>query len=371
MTFFWLVMYSILLHRFSGLKLHQIANKVQIPTINALFCTDISIDVDIQVQETYEKVNKRRMIVSEDNSKVKLVKSLQLKKKRDKESLILLEGHRQVIDALRFGAKPSNIFITEKGIDGPMGYSLMEAITFGCTTSLSELDVVSDTIMKKCFSDVENGQGVVASFARPDRETYLRGVQRMDSKSRSPPLLVLLDRLADPGNMGTMIRSSFGFGANAVIVAEGCDPWAPKTIRSAMGMGLQVPVIETTWDGELFELLQSPSIHAVNWKLLLGSGKGAGAGGGAEGPGEGEGEGEYQILVADCDDSAVPYTGVDYTKPTIILVGNEARGPSVEVGLLPSAKKIYIPMHRDLESLNAAVAGSIILSEAARQREGE
>ncbi len=314
-------------------------------------------DFDMQVQDTYDKVNTRRMIISEDNSKVKLVKSLQQKKKRDKESLILLEGHRQVIDALRFGARPRHIFLTKGGIDGPMGYSLMEAMTFGCTEFLSEVDIVSDTIMRKCFSDVENAQGVVASFARPDRDTYLAGKEGKEKgDSDQQPLLVLLDRLSDPGNMGTLIRSSFGFGADAVVVAEGCDPWAPKTIRSAMGMGLQVPVLETSWEGELIDILREPSIEAVGRLYPSTSNPDSG------------GKNQYQILVADCDDLAVPYTEVDYTQPTIVVVGSEARGPSPEVLNLPNAKKIYIPMHRDLESLNAAIAGSIVLSEAARQR---
>ena len=62
--------------------------------------------------------------------------------------------------------------------------------------------------------------------------------------------------------MGTLIRSSFGFGVDAVVVVEGCDPWAPKTIQ-AMGTSLQLPVVETSWDSELKEILQNPSIEAV------------------------------------------------------------------------------------------------------------
>ena len=92
-------------------------------SIKRLLCTSQDY-FDTKVQETYEKLSRRRMITSEDNFKVKQVKSLQQKRKRDKANLILLEGHRQVIDALRFGSKPHHIFITEKGIDGPMGYSL-------------------------------------------------------------------------------------------------------------------------------------------------------------------------------------------------------------------------------------------------------
>jgi|MDTB01.1.fsa_nt_gb TrmH family RNA methyltransferase len=321
-----------------------------------LLCTP-GDDFDMKVQDTYDKMSKRRMIISEDNSKVKLVKSLQQKKKRDKESLVLLEGHRQVIDALRFGSRPRHIFITERGIDGPLGYSLMEALTFGCTDSLSEVDIISDTIMRKCFSDVENAQGVVASFARPNRETYLPSRGGEEGASDQPPLLVVLDRLADPGNMGTLIRSSFGFGADAVVVAEGCDPWAPKTIRSAMGTGLQLPVVETTWGGELLDILEKPSIEAVGRLYPSSHESYSGS------------QNQYQILIADCDVSAVPYTEIDYTQPTILVVGNEAHGPSPEALDLPCARKIYIPMQRDLESLNAAIAGSIILSEAARQRQ--
>ena len=317
-------------------------------------------DFDSRVQETYDRVLGMRMIVSESNEKVKLVKNLQLKKRRDKEGLILLEGHRQVIDALRYGVAPRNIFITDKGIDGPMGYSLMEAITFSGEAAgdsgedlFRKIDVVSDTLMKKCFSEVETAQGLVAAFKRPNRESYLHRIKEKESSSNANALVVFLDHVSDPGNMGTLIRSSFGFGADTMILTGGCDPWSPKVIRSAMGMGLQIPIIETAgWSDQLLDILAEPSPSQMGslFPLLEHANQ------------------DYQILVADMSADATPYYDVDFTKPTMVVVGSEARGPSPEVLGLPNAKKIYIPMARDLESLNAAVAGSVILSEAARQR---
>lgn len=336
----------------------------------ALDDEDEDADLDAKVQATYDKVLGIRTIVSESNEKVKLVKNLQLKKRRDKEGLILLEGHRQVIDALRYGAVPRNIFMTERGINGPMGYSLMEAITFYNEAAIKDstsreddlfrkIDLVSDTIMKKCFSDVENAQGVVAAFKRPDRASYLRanktsqGAEDGSNNNSNSALVVFLDHLSDPGNMGTLIRSSFGFGVDAMILTGGCDPWAPKVIRSAMGMGLQVPIIETAgWSDQLIDILEDPSPQQMGTLY----------------PPLGHADQDFQILVADLDEKASPYYEMDFTKPTLLIVGSEARGPSVEVTSLPNAKRVFIPMLRDLESLNAAVAGSVILSEAARQR---
>jgi TrmH family RNA methyltransferase len=335
-------------------------------------------DFNDKVQETYDRVLGMYTITSEANEKVKFVKNLQMKKRRDKEGLILLEGHRQVIDALRFGAVPKNVFITERGIDGPLGYSLMEAITGSheqeeqeqqqqkggegsssrSTGIFKRIDVVSDAIMKRCLSDVETAPGVVAAFQRPDRASYLHR-QRTSSDQQSTmshnPLVVLLDHVSDPGNMGSLIRSAFGFGADAVVTTGGCDPWAPKTIRSSMGMGLQLPVLETDgggWTAALQSILSAPS--PAQMKQLYPPFEAA--------------QEDFQVLVADMGDGAVPYHEVDFTKPTILLIGSEATGPSLEVHALPGARKVYIPMLRDLESLNAAVAGSVILSEAARQR---
>lgn len=319
-------------------------------------------DVDSRVQETYDRVLGMRMIVSDSNEKVKLVKNLQLKKRRDKEGLILLEGHRQVIDALRYGAAPRNIFITDKGIDGPMGYSLMEAITFSNDVArdagediFRKIDVVSETIMNKCFSEVETSQGVVAAFQRPNRETYLNNDKPKTDGENKNALVLFLDHVSDPGNMGTLIRSSFGFGVDTMVFTGGCDPWAPKVIRSAMGMGLQIPIIETAgWSDQLLDILAQPSPSQLGTLY----------------PPLEQADQEFQILVADIGEDAIPYNEVDFTKPTLLVVGSEARGPSPEVHGLPNAKRIYIPMLRDLESLNAAVAGSVILSEAARQRRG-
>ena len=198
----------------------------------------------------------------------------------------------------------------------------------------------------------------MASFTRPNHKITLpgHGTDRRNS-GQQQPLIVVLDHLGDPGNMGTLIRSSFGFGVDAVVVVDGCDPWAPKTIRSAMGTSLQLPVIETSWDSELKDILQNPSIEALGRFYPSSNSSNS------------ESKSQFQILIADCDESATPYTEVDYSQPTILLVGSEAHGPSPEALDLPSGRKIYVPMLRDLESLNAAVAGSIILSEAARQRE--
>ena len=105
---------------------------------------------------------------------------------------------------------------------------------------------------------------------------------------------------------------AFGFGADAVVTTGGCDPWAPKTIRSSMGMGLQLPVLETNgWSEALQGILSAPS--PAQMKQLYPPFEAA--------------QEDFQVLVADVGDGAVPYHEIDFRKPTILLIGSEARGP--------------------------------------------
>jgi TrmH family RNA methyltransferase len=134
--------------------------------------------------------------------------------------------------------------------------------------------------------------------------------------------------------MGTLIRTAYGLGWDTVIAAETTDPWSQKCIRSCMGTILRLPIIEKAWS-EVPALLH---------------------------------DSEFQVLLADASEEAVPYFEVDFTKPTVLVIGSEANGLSKEAENLRGAKKICIPMPRPLESLNAAVAGAIFITEAARQR---
>jgi len=313
---------------------------------------------------TKESLLDKQVLVSDTNEKVKLLKSLQSKKKRDALNLIVLEGHRQVIDALESGLVPSHVLMTHKALEAaPLSSQLVSILSKTCSNPLDTcVECVSEDVMSKMLSEVEHSQGVVAAFPRPVfATTSFRPSSSQDhidhSDEQAAALVVLLDRPADPGNVGTIIRTAFGFGAHAVVAVEGCDVMSPKVIRSAMGLVLRLPVLETTWKtaandvSAIFSAIASSSSSSPSPPSSSSSSPL-----------------HYQIVVADADEDAQVYDDVDFSLPSLIVIGSEAHGVSQDALSLRGAKKIRIPMLRKLESLNAATAASIILAEAARQR---
>ena len=274
------------------------------------------------------------VISSRSNEKVKSLKALLIKKNRDSENLLLLEGHRQIIDAINGGYYPNTLLLSDDAVAAPLGNMLLSSLN-KCSPS-SVYRASNDLIQS--ISDTVNCQGVVASFSKPKIRTQL--------SSQHSPLVVLMDRPNDPGNLGTIIRTAYGMGVDAVVIVDGCDPWSPKVLRSAMGMCLKLPLLEASW--------KDSSVPD-----LLGSGRSE------------VGLDPYQVLLADADSSGQVYHRVDMTGPTVIVVGSEASGIGIEARALLDKKYICIPTsaeREDLESFNAAVACSILIAEAARQR---
>jgi TrmH family RNA methyltransferase len=143
-----------------------------------------------------------------------------------------------------------------------------------------------------------------------------------------------VDAVSDPGNLGTMLRSAHAAGAGAVYLLPGCaDPYGPKALRAAMGSAFAL---------NLFELEHlEPALG--QWRR----------------------EGR-RLVLADAGSGLAPYE-VNLTRPVILALGGEARGPSA--GLRAAAEvSVRIPMPGGAESLNVAMAASILLYETVRQR---
>ncbi|WP_419806564.1 TrmH family RNA methyltransferase [Terriglobus sp.] len=170
----------------------------------------------------------------------------------------------------------------------------------------------------------EQSQGVAALFARPEVRFLPRTGQ----------LLLLLDGVQDPGNVGTLLRSAEAFGAAAVLVSEGtADVWNGKALRASAGAAFRMPVVR--WSEALLATLRRLGMR---------------------------------VLAAVPDESgAVPVTEMPLTGGCVLAVGNEGRGVSANV-LAAADGRVTLPMLGRTESLNAAVAGSVLLYEAARQR---
>ena len=255
------------------------------------------------------------MITSVANEKVKYVRSLYRRRVRYRERCFVIEGVRLVREAFRAGIVPALVFYNE-GIDAtPGGRELLvemqkvEAPAFA----------VSERVMK-ALADTVSPQGVLAVVPFVE----------LDSPP-GPSLVLVIDHLRDPGNLGAILRSANAAGVERVILApKTVDPYNPKVVRGAMGAHFRLPIVALSWP-EIAETLTG-----------------------------------VQVLLADVRGGQAHYE-VDWTKPSALIIGGEAHGASREARELAAAT-IAIPMHGGAESLNAAMAASVILFEAARQR---
>ena len=255
-------------------------------------------------------------ISSRTNPRVKQLRAALAGNDRLAAGFIAIEGHNLVAEALRSGIPLHTLYLIE-GITPPPGLH----------PTCEILRLTRDTF--ESASATEAPQGVAALLQPP----YL-------PLAESPvPLLLIAGGLQDPGNLGTLIRSAEAFGADGVLLTPGTvSPWNPKTLRASAGSIFRVPVAYTT--AASLAGFRSRGIH---------------------------------ILAAVTGDSAphysasVPITQVDLTAPCAFLIGNEGVGLSADLVALAETR-ITIPTPGPVESLNAAVAGSLLLYEAARQR---
>ena len=259
------------------------------------------------------------MITSTKNEQIKQVKSLLLQKTRVETGLFLVEGKRGVLDSLGL-LSPKSIFVTNAFLD-KHNKDLVGRLDTHCPTWDSRQLVLVDEKVMDHLCDTQKSQGIVAVFAKP--------VAREVSCSK----VLYLDRVQDPGNMGSMIRSAAAFGF-LDIVCNGCvDPYNPKVVRSAMSSFAYVnfaKVKTTAFGGDIVELKQQG----------------------------------YQILCADMQ--GIRYT--DYLKEykkrnkekICLVVGNESNGIQQEI-LNQATSTLCIPM-QCVESLNVAVAASILMA---------
>jgi TrmH family RNA methyltransferase len=165
-------------------------------------------------------------------------------------------------------------------------------------------------------------QGVLALFPFPDLPIHQDAI----------PLVLLLDQIRDPGNLGTLLRSAVGAGVACVVLTSGSvDPFNPKVVRAGMGAHFRVPI---RWLDD----------DVRDWLVRFCPAR----------------------VVAEAD-APVPYDSFDWTGGTALIIGSEATGATPAIRDLATTG-VTIPLAGDLESLNAAIAGSIILFEAARQR---
>jgi TrmH family RNA methyltransferase len=251
------------------------------------------------------------IIRSRHNPIYKQIRSLLRRDRRHQERAFLVEGPRYIADAQRFGAKPQMLVLSETLA---MSLDLPE-------DAFRAARIVDDELFST-LSDTVASQGMLGVFSFPD----------LTPDPAVTPFLVIADGIQDPGNLGTLIRSAAGAGATQIITLPGTvDPWSPKTVRAAAATHFIIPVEAMSFDALVSSLPRGTAVV------------GADAAGSAR------------------------YDEIDMSGPLALMVGGEGAGLSTNARGLAN-QLVSIPLAGEVESLNAGVAGSILLFEASRQR---
>lgn len=213
------------------------------------------------------------------------------------------------------GAHPDDVFYCKSLFAGTEASSLLERF---CAAGAS-LTAVSEHVMQT-LSQRDTPQGILATFGL--LETSLEALQLT-----TDALVIILDRLQDPGNLGTLIRTADAVGAAAVVLIEPCvDPFDPKTVRGSMGSLFSLPVAQTSDVAALFAWLDDRGLQPVGADASRGTVWGRG----------------------------------HWNQPTALILGNEARGLSDDVR--PHVRAwARLPIVGQAESLNVAVAGGVLM----------
>jgi TrmH family RNA methyltransferase len=272
------------------------------------------------------------MITSPSNPRISKLQTLYTSRGRKKSGLFLMEGLNLLEVLLNAHLFPLEVYyqpaLLQRTTRGKM---LLERLlhTSEVTPGLVE---VSERVLE-AVSDVQTTQGVVSVLPLNAFDAqYIR--TRRSSKQR--PALLVLDDLADPGNMGTILRTALAADVDTVLLTPDCvDYLSPKVMRAAAGAHISLPVeANLAWD-------------AIEEKIALHSGS------------------IPRVLLAAAHSEHL-YYDQDLVTPFALIIGNEAHGPSREARGR-ATQTITIPLSNDVESLNAAMATGIILYEAVRQ----
>lgn len=258
------------------------------------------------------------MITSNQNPKVKLVRALLGRSKERREAgAFVVEGVRLFEEAVQ--AKWPIRFVLFDETLSERGKSQVE----GLRSQGVDVEEVSASVMQ-ALSETETPQGVLAVLEFFDLPI-----------PTSPNFILIPDQIRDPGNLGTLLRSAAATGVQAVLIPpETTDAFAPKVVRSGMGAHFRLPIRVMDWE----EIDKGVKLEGL------------------------------KILIADMD--GVSCWETDLRQPVALVIGSEADGASESARKIADGK-IRIPMSGEVESLNAGVAGSVLMFEVVRQRLAE
>lgn len=259
-----------------------------------------------------------QVISSKDNEIVKSIRKLKEKKYRDIENCYVIEGIKLIKEAINENAKIKEIVVCEECINSG-------EIDKDTLYEIAKYNVIYVT--EKVFNaitDVKTPQGILAVIEKKALNKQI---------DYSQDIIIALDGVQDPGNMGTILRTVDSANLNQIIVSkDSADCYNPKVVRSTMGAIFRVNIIEVDNLKETLEAVK---------------------------------KNKFKVMVTALDTNESIYS-VDYNNK-VIVIGNEANGVSKEVQVVAD-EKVKIPMLGKTESLNASVATGIMIYEYVRRR---
>ncbi len=262
-------------------------------------------------------------ITSKDNAIFKLIKSLKVRKHRIREALFVVEGPKQVVEAETSRYDLKYLVVRQDRLGCLKDYDLFDRVDrYACTV------ISMDERLFKQISDTENNQGILAvlSYEPLSEKDFMMEVP-------SGSNVLVLDKLQDPGNIGTIIRTAEGAGFKGIILLKGSgDVFSPKSIRAAGGAMLRMPVTMIN---------DAATLRRLSCEF------------------------SKRLIVSDVE-SGLAYYDVDLSENIFLVMGNEGHGVSKEI-LDMADIRINIPTDGALESLNVATAGAVLMMDSLRQ----
>lgn len=259
-----------------------------------------------------------QQITSKENKIIKHIIKLKEKKYRKEYNEYIIEGAKIVQEAIQEKAKIKQIIISENAIN-------TDLIQNHLKEELQKIDYIQvPSNIFKLISEVEKPQGILAIIEKEKQEENIDVNQ---------DIILALDDLQDPGNLGTIIRTTDSVGLKQILISKGTtEAYNPKVIRSTMGAIFRVKIIECENLKETLKRLQKNN---------------------------------FKIMVTDLNTDKSIYD-IKLQKK-VIIIGNEANGVSEEIKNIADTRAI-IPMFGKTESLNASIATGVILYEYVRQK---
>lgn len=269
-----------------------------------------------------------QIITSAANPFIRLTSAVvHTQRRAAKEGLFTVEGLRLAEMAAVSDWQIRHALVTERALTGERTRALVELLV--------ERGIPAALVTENIFAtlaETDSPQGILLLVERRKTQNLADLPQGRDGEE--PPLYIALDRVQDPGNVGTILRTADAVGVTGVILLRGsADIYSGKVVRATMGSLFHVSFVTGVTAAELAGFAQQEGL---------------------------------QFLVTSCDASAETHFSADFRRGSIIVFGNEANGVSEEI--LTVSQHIYIPMRGAAESLNVATAATAVLYEALRQR---